>query len=119
DHALEEPDPERLARVDARTGQDHLELLAAAHEPGEALRATTARDDREVHLGEAELRVLPGDPDVAGERQLGATAEREATDRGEDRLAAAVHRGAEVDTPAGGAEAHGHLGRHELTDVGA
>src|SRR5206468_8057595 len=116
--ALDEPDPERLARVDARARQDHLERLAATHQPGQALRAAAARDDREIHLGEAELGVLAGDPDVTGERQLEAAAEREATDRSDDRLAAAVHRGAEVDTPARVAEANRHLGRHELADVG-
>src|SRR5256886_5118790 len=119
DHALDEPDPERLARVDARAGQDHLERLAATHQPGQALRAAAARDDREIHLGEAELGVLAGDPDVTGERQLEAAAEREATDRGDDRLATAVHRGAEIDSPAGAAGAGGDPGRHAITDVRA
>src|SRR5207245_8880973 len=43
DHALDEPDPEPLARVDARPGQDHLERLAAPPTPGRALRAAAAR----------------------------------------------------------------------------
>jgi len=69
-HALHEADAEGLGRVDPGPGQDHLERLAATHEPRQPLRPAAARDDREVDLGEAELGVLAGDPDVARQRQL-------------------------------------------------
>ncbi len=47
-----------------------------ADEPGEPLGAATAGDDPEQDLGLAELRPLGHDPDVAGQRDLAAAAER-------------------------------------------
>jgi len=45
--------------------------------------------------------------------------QREAADGGDDRLAAAIHRGPEVDALAVRAELHRDLRRDELADVGA
>ena len=58
---------------------------------GRALGAAGARDEREVGLGLAELRVVGGDDDVAGHRELAAAAEAEAADGRDQRLREAAH----------------------------
>src|SRR6266540_6308003 len=88
--ALHQADAERFRGRHAHPGQDHLERLAAPHEAGESLRAAAARNDREVDLGQPELRILRGDPDVAGQRELEPAAQREAADGGDDRLRAGL-----------------------------
>ena len=66
--------------------------LALPTEAGEALRAAGARHDAELDLGLAELGRVGGDDDVAHHGELAAAAEREARDRGNDRLAARATR---------------------------
>ena len=79
----------------------------------QALRAAGAGQDAELHLGQAELRLRRGDAVVAGERELEAAAEREAADRGDQRL---LHRVLlVVDLGQIGLQARGV----ELADVGA
>ena len=53
DHALDQPDAQRLRGGDAHAGQDHLERLAATDHARQPLGAAAARDDGEVDLGEA------------------------------------------------------------------
>ena len=55
----------------------HDDVLGAAEpdEPREPLRAAPARDHPERHLGQAELDVVGGDAEVAGQRELEADAE--------------------------------------------
>ena len=55
----------------------------------EPLRAADAGDDAELDLGLAEFGTVGGDDDVAMHGQLAAAAEREAGDRGDDRLGGA------------------------------
>ena len=62
-------------------------------QPAQPLGAAGAGDDPEQHLGLAELGVLGGEPDVGGQRQLAAAAERVAGDRGDHRLGDPRHRG--------------------------
>ena len=94
---LDEADAERFGGRHAHARQDHLERLAAADEARQPLRASAARDDGEVDLGQSQVRVLGGDPDVAGQRELEAAAQREAADGRDDGLGAALHLGAEVE----------------------
>ena len=77
----------RFRRHHVLAGQQHLERAAAADQPRQPLRAGVAGDDAEIDLRLAEARGVGGDPDRAGHRQLAAAAEREAVDRGNDRLA--------------------------------
>jgi hypothetical protein len=119
DHALHQADAQRLRGRDAHAGEDHLERLAASHEPRQPLRAAAARDDGQVDLGEPELRVFGGDADVAGQGQLEAAAEGVAADRRDDRLGAPIHLAAEVHAPPRLAELGGHRRLQELPDVGA
>ena len=81
------------------------------------MRAAGAGHDAELDLGLAELRVVPGDDDVAGHRQLAAAAQGEAAHRGDDRLADAPDP-----VPVGERVLAGQVGRvldGELLDVGA
>ena len=66
---------------------------AEADQAREPLRAAGAGDHAEPDLGEAELRVVGGDPEVARERELEADAEAEAADLGDHRLRAALGGG--------------------------
>src|SRR5438094_285645 len=76
-------------------------------------RAARAGQDAELHLRQAKLRFRRGDAVVAGERELQAAAEREAADRGDQRLLQRILR--VVDN-----RQVGLLARFaELADVGA
>ena len=63
---------------------------------GEALGAAGAGDDAEEDLGLAELGVVGRDPEVAGERDLAATAQRIAGDGRDGRLGEARDSADEV-----------------------
>ena len=76
DDLVGQPDPQRLLGLDLAAGEDHVLGPRRPDQPGEALRATAARDDAEQDLGLAEPRLLRRDAEVAGERQLAAAAER-------------------------------------------
>ena len=54
---------------------------ARADQAGQPLGAAAARDDAEQDLGLPKARLLAGDAEVAGQRELAAAAEREAGDR--------------------------------------
>ena len=77
---------ERVGGGDALAAHDHVLRAAEADEPGEPLRPAGAGDHPEPDLGEAELRVVGGDAEVAGERELEADAEAVAADARDHRL---------------------------------
>src|SRR5262249_41343581 len=83
---VHETDSERLVRVDDTAGEDELLRDAGAAYAGEPLRAAPTGDDPEVDLGLSELRGAGCIADVAGERELAASAESEAVDRRDRRL---------------------------------
>ena len=92
---------------------------ALAHQARQPLRPAVAGDEAELDLGLAELGVLAGQAHGAGQRQLAASAEREAVDAGDDRLAQVLD-GIDDGLPAVGVL----LGRdrrllRQLADVGA
>src|SRR5262249_9044195 len=97
DYALHETDAERFGGRHAHAGEDHLEGLTTSHQTWQALGTSAARDEGEVDLGQAELRVLGRDPDIAGQGELEAAAEGEAADGGDDGLRATLHLRAEVE----------------------
>src|SRR5260370_29945593 len=86
DSVVHESDALRLRGADAVAGADQLQRLSFAQKSRHALRAAVAGDDAECDFWEAEVRFFGGDPDVAGQRDLASTTEREAVDRGDDRL---------------------------------
>ena len=67
-------------------GGDHLQRLLDADDARQALRAAGARQQAELHLGQAELRRRHGDAVMAAERHLEPAAERRAVDRRDHRL---------------------------------
>ena len=79
--------PIRSASAAVRTRPVRISsrALAGPDDPRQPLRPAGARRDREAHLGQAELRALRGDPDVAAQRELQAAAQRVALDRGDRR----------------------------------
>ena len=82
---VHEPDPLGLGRGQDAPGQDQLLGPRGPDDPRQPLRPAGARRDGQAHLGQAELRALRGDPDVAAQRQLEPAAERVALDRGDRR----------------------------------
>jgi len=75
-----------LLGPDGAPGEDDLLREAEPDDAGQALAPAPARDDPEVDLGLAELCFARGDPDIAGESELAAAAERVPVDRGDSRL---------------------------------
>ena len=57
--------------------EHHLPRTRETDQTREPLGSTRAGDDAQTYLGQPELRVLRGDPEIAGERHLEAAAERE------------------------------------------
>lgn len=76
----------RLLRIDHVAGQDHLQRAALPDEPRQTDGAAVSGDDSELDFRQPELRVLAREPDVAGERELQAAAEREAVHGSDHRL---------------------------------
>ncbi len=77
---------ERLLRMDPAAGHDQLFRAAEPDQAWEALGAAQVGDDPPPDLVDGELRVVGGDPQVAGRGQLDPTAQGEPTDRGDGRL---------------------------------
>ena len=120
---LDEPPVVGLRARDRVAAEVEVERAPVADEARQPLRAAAARDQAELDLRLAELRVLGRDPDVARHRELEPAAEAVAVDRGDDRRPARVHPRGELLDPAGGAALGGLLDllaqRRELGDVGA
>ena len=117
DDARDEARALRLGGVHHPPGQAHLHRLRLSDQPGKALAAAHARHDAELDFRLAELRRVGGEDEVAHHGQLAASAEGEAGDRGDDRLA---HRGQPL--PPGEAVIGIHLAVGpvlHLLDVGA
>ena len=114
DDLVDEARVERLGGADVATRRHHLERLGHAGEAGKTLRATTAGQQAEVDLGQAELRRRDGDPVVRGESGFESTPEGGAVDRGDHRDRRILHRRLHL------VEADRLLGAAtELGDVGA
>ena len=77
-------DPQRLLGFDLAAAEAQLLGPARPDQAGETLGTAAAGDDAEQDLGLPEHRPLAGDPVVARQRQLAATAERVAADGGDD-----------------------------------
>ena len=92
DDLVDEAHRQRLRGADLAAAHDEVLGLGRADQAGQALGAAAAGDDAEQHLRLAELRLLAGDPEVAGERQLAAAAEGEAGDRGDGGAGIVGHR---------------------------
>ena len=86
DDLVEDPGRLRLRRRDRLAVGAHLDRERHTGEPRQPLRAASAGDDAEEHLGLSDFRVLDRDPVVAGHRHLEPPAERLAVDCGDERL---------------------------------
>src|SRR5262249_20772089 len=64
----------------------HFLRFCHTHETRKSLRSTCSGNDADLDLRLAESRVLGGQPEVAGERQLAPTATAIAVNRGDRRL---------------------------------
>src|SRR5258706_4665520 len=87
DNFVDEADAIGLRGRDRFAGEDQLQRTALADQARQALRAATAWQQPEFHLGLPELGMFGGDPDGASHRRLAAAAERKAIDRRDHRLA--------------------------------
>ena len=82
--------PVGLRGADSPPRQHQLHRPGPAHGPRQPLRPSGARDDADPDLGLAELRVVPGDEQVAGHRELAPAAQRDT--RGRRRSPASAGR---------------------------
>ena len=83
DDLVGEADAQRFLGVDLAAGDAQLLGPARPDEPGQPLRAATARNDAEEDLRLPEHGAFAGDAVVARQRQLAATAEGVAADGGD------------------------------------
>mmetsp|Transcript_19369 Transcript_19369/g.61745 ORF Transcript_19369/g.61745 Transcript_19369/m.61745 type:complete len:235 (+) Transcript_19369:153-857(+) len=84
-HARHQAALTRLLRRHLVAREDELHCARLPHRASEALRAAQARDRAELDLWLAKLGRVRGENEIAGHRELAATAEREAVDGGDDR----------------------------------
>ena len=77
---------QRLRRPDRLAGDDHPQRLFRADQARQALGPAGAGQQAELDLGQAHPRRRRGDPEMAGERQLEAAAQRRAVQRRDHRL---------------------------------
>jgi hypothetical protein len=82
-----QPDPGGLGRVHVTAGEHDLKGAGGADGAGQQVaQAQLGRGQPVVDARRAEVGALRGDPDVAGERQAQAAADRGAVDRPDHRL---------------------------------
>jgi len=115
-------EPERLGGGLGLPGEDHIERCARTDEAGQALAAPRARQDTELDLGKADLRlgVIRRHAMRARERELEATAEARTVDPDGDRLWEPGHLLEQLLAVRRQALSLGGRGEpHELLDVGA
>src|SRR6185312_17312147 len=78
---------------DVAGGEDHAHRTLHPDLPGQALQAARESGEADARLGQGEGRVFGGDNEIARERDLEATAHRNAVDGCDDRLVAVEARG--------------------------
>ena len=93
-HASDQAGAFGFGRIHHAAGQDQVHRLGLADRARQALRAADARNDAELDLGLAELRVVGRDDDVAQHGELAATAERVSRRRPQPPACARARRGA-------------------------
>jgi hypothetical protein len=77
---------QRLGVLDDAPGEDEVQAATQADDAGQALRSAIDERDPPAPLGEAELRPLGRDAQVAPQRQLQAAGQAPAGDRGDRGL---------------------------------
>src|SRR4051794_13406359 len=77
---------ECLGRVDDAPAEDQVEPAAEADDARQALRAAVDQGHAPAALGEAELRILGRDPQIAPQRELESARQAPSGDRGDGRL---------------------------------
>jgi hypothetical protein len=87
---VDQADLQRLVRPDRIAAHDHGQRLGHPDHARQPLGAARARQDAELHLGQAEARGLHAHAVVAGQRHLEPAAQRGAVDRGHHRLGRAL-----------------------------
>src|SRR5438876_1010146 len=81
-----ETDPGRLRRRDLASRQDQTHRELQGDVTRQPMHAARGGHEADARLGKAQARRLPGHDDVAGKRDLEATAEGDAVHRGDQRL---------------------------------
>src|SRR5207237_5737674 len=74
------------ASGDGLPAEDHEPRASGSDGAWQALGAAASRQDADAHLGQADLRVLGRDADVARQRDLQSADHTDAVDRADDRL---------------------------------
>ena len=87
-HLVHQADLQRLGGVDHPAAEHDVLGPGRADQAGQPLRPAGPGDDAEQDLGLADPGPLPRDPEVGGQRELQAAAQRVAGDRGDHRLGA-------------------------------
>ena len=101
DDLLDQAVLERFRGADRIAADDHLDRELRTDRARQALRAAGARQQAELHFGQAEPGFLDRHAKVACQRDLEAAAERGAVNGGNDRLRRILHRGQHFGRPGG------------------
>ena len=130
EQVVDEADLHALVALDRIAGDDHLHGLGRPDHARQPLGAAGARQQAELHLGQAEVGVLGRDAEMAAQRGLETAAERIAVDRRDDRprrvfqrvenfmQARRLRRLAELADVGAGDEAAAGAGQHDGLDAG-
>jgi len=110
---VNEAQAQGLGRAHVAAAEHQVQRGLCADQAGCALRATGARQQAQLHFGQAQLGVCRGDARVGRQGHLQATAQRRAVDGGHDRLVAGLDGVADLGQP------RVFRGLAELADVGA
>src|SRR5665647_2388462 len=86
DDLVHQADSQGFLGRDEAPAEDHVLGPGRTDQPGQSLGATHARDNAQRDLRLAELGVVGGDPEVAGQAELAAATERVAGDGGHGGL---------------------------------
>jgi hypothetical protein len=85
-HVGDEAELLSFLRTDAAAGQDHAHRLLQRDHARQALQATRERREPDARLGQREDRLVRGDDQIAGERDLESATHRHAIHGGDERL---------------------------------
>ena len=119
DDLVDEADAVGFLGPDHAAGEDQLERAALADDARQSLGAAAARHQAELDLGQAELCMLGGNADGAGQRRLAPAAERKAIDCRDHRLAEIFEQVVGLLDEAARPLRFDRAGMREFADVGA
>src|SRR5258706_1805672 len=91
-HLIDKTELVAFARADVARGEDHAHGALQPDLARQPMQSAGQRGEADARLGQREYRILRGDDEVAGQRDLKTAAHRDTVDGGDDRLVAVEAR---------------------------